>query len=422
MPPRRSPATPLTWGLLAAFGVILLLAGAAAFWNALAGWLTPEPAATRTPVPRVVPTGTRSPFEYPTLAPTNTLSPDLIPVTPSPVPTLAYLFQQGFPPYINPITGMMAADLSPLERRPIAVKISNFPRYVRGWQSGLSLADNVYEYYTEDLETRFIAVFYGTDASRVGPVRSARFFDEHITRMYHAYLVYSGADDRIDDYLAATDLKDFRLIPNEYDCPPLCWDNDIADYNNYFLDTSKVSAYLEWAHKDNTRQPLSGMVFTTTAPFTTNSAGRIFVRNSYRAYNYWQYDAATQKYLRFQETVDNHEGVEPAYTAHIDNLTGKQITADNLVVLLVRYIHNPQSTGQMYVVDLYNSGQAFIFRDGRVYEARWVRTAFDALLSFTDPGGNPLPLKTGVTWFQVIGLGSAYSNDGGDWFFDFQMP
>ena len=421
MPPRRSSAPFLTVGLLAVL-TLLLLAGIAAFWNALAGWLSPGPAATAAPLPLEFPTVTRAPLEYPTLAPTNTLSPDLIYSTPSPAPTLAYLFPQTYPSYIDALTGMMVSDSAILERRPIAVKVSNFPRYVRAWQSGLSLADNVYEYYTEDLETRFIAVFYGTDASRVGAVRSARFFDEHITRMYHAYLVYSGADDRIDDYLAATDLKDFRLIPNDYDCPPLCWDNDIADYNNYFLDTSKVSTYLEWVHKDNTRQPLSGMVFTNTAPFTTNSAGRIFVRNSYRSYNYWQYDATTQKYLRFQETVDNSGGVEPAYTAHIDNLTGKQINTDNVVVLLVRYIHNPQSTGQMYVVDLYNSGQAFIFRDGRVYEAHWVRTAFDALLSFTDPGGNPLPLKMGTIFFQVIGLSSTYSNDSGDWFFDFQMP
>jgi hypothetical protein len=385
-------------------------------------WLESEPQPSPTAVSIHLPTSTIPPYETPIPAATKTLSPDLMETTPSPVPTLASLFPQTFPSNINPLTGVIAADTALLERRPMAVKVSNFPRYVRTWQSGLSRADNVYEYFTEDLETRFIAVFLGTDASRVGAVRSARFFDEHITRMYHAYLVYSGADFRLDEYFFATELKDFLFIPNDYDCPPLCRDDQIEDYNNYFLDTSKVSSYLEWAHKDNTRPLLSGMVFTTTPPFTTNSAGRIFVRNSYRAYNYWQYDAATQKYLRFQETVDNHEGVEPAYTAHIDNLTGKQITTDNLVVLLVRYIHNPQSTGEMYVVDLYNSGQAFIFRDGRIYEARWVRNAFDSLLSFTDPGGNPLPLKTGTTFFQVIGLSSTFSSDGGDWFFNFQMP
>jgi hypothetical protein len=319
---------------------------------------------------------------------------------------------------------MMAADLSPLERRPIAIKVSNFPRYVRAWQSGLSLADHVFEYYIEDLHTRFIAVYYGADASRVGPVRSARFFDEHVMRMYHALLVYSGADYRVDDYLFATDLKNYLILPNDYDCPPLCRDDriDTDNYNNFFLDTSKMSAYLAWRGTDNDRQALTGMAFTLLPPFSTQNADHIYTHYSDLDYNYWQYDPVTQKYIRFQETADSTNGKPPAYAPHIDNLTGKQLSADNVVVLFVRHIHNPQSTGEMYVFDLYNSGQAFIFRDGRVYEARWVRTAFDAMLSFTDPGGNPLPLKTGVTWFQVIGLGSTYSNNDGDWFFDFQRP
>ncbi len=38
------------------------------------------------------------------------------------------------------------------------------------------MADNVYEYYLEDGMTRFIGVFYGKDAKRVGPVRSAQTF------------------------------------------------------------------------------------------------------------------------------------------------------------------------------------------------------------------------------------------------------
>lgn len=402
--------------------LLAMIAGFTAFWILVPDLLKNESQPTPTLVSIDRPTATRSIFEATDLAPTHTLSPDLVETTPTPLPTLESLYPQTFPPYVNPLTGMIVPDVTILERRPLAVKVSNFPRYVRNWQSGLSMADHIYEYYTEDLETRFIAVYYGTNAKRVGAVRSARFFDEHITRMYHAYLVYSGADFRLDDYFFATDLKDFLLIPNDYDCPPLCKDDQIEDYNNYFLDTSGVSAYLDWAHKDNIRQDLYGMVFSSGAPFTTNNAGEIYVHNSYRAYNYWQYDTTMQKYLRFQETVDATEGVEPNYTPHIDNLTGQQISTDNLIVLLVRYIHNPQSTGQMYVVDLYNSGQAFIFRDGKVYDARWLRSGFDNLLSFTDAGGNPIPLKTGNTFFQVIGYNSIVTHESGEWFFDFQMP
>ncbi|MBE0670268.1 MAG: DUF3048 domain-containing protein, partial [Anaerolineales bacterium] len=46
----------------------------------------------------------------------------------------------------NPLTGLPVADPSLLLRRPLAIKIGNSPDYVRP-QSGLTLADVVYEYY-----------------------------------------------------------------------------------------------------------------------------------------------------------------------------------------------------------------------------------------------------------------------------------
>ena len=40
------------------------------------------------------------------------------------------------------------SDPSLLERRPLAIKVANYPRYIRP-QSGLTLADNIFEYYIE---------------------------------------------------------------------------------------------------------------------------------------------------------------------------------------------------------------------------------------------------------------------------------
>jgi hypothetical protein len=419
MSPRRSPAL-LTLGMLAL--VIIFVVGAFFLWNGIGSWLAPKPTTTPIVLPTEGPTATRSPFEATAAAPTNTLSPDLMEVTPSPGPTLAYMFQNGYPPNYDPLTGIMLLNPSILDRRPIAVKVSNAPRIVRQWQSGLSLADNVYEEYIEDGLTRFIAVFYGADASRVGPVRSARYFDEHIARMYHAMYVFVGADERVRDYLLKTDLLYQLFTETDYNCPPLCRNDQVDYWQNVFLDTAGMKPKLATQGIDNKRQTLTGMYFNNIPPFSTNTASRIYNHFSDYDYSYWQYDAITQKYLRFQDTVDTLNGLAPEYAPLIDTLTGKQVTTDNVVVLFVRHIHNPQSSGQMYVVDLFNSGQAYIFRDGRVYDARWVRTANDALLSFTDPGGNPLPLKTGTTFFEVIGFSSTVTTSGQDWYFNFVMP
>ena len=80
-----------------------------------------------------------------------------------------------FPDWINPLTGLQPADPSRLNRRPMVIKVSNFPRSIRP-QWGLSLADHVYEYYLEFGLTRFAAVYLGNDTQRVGPVRSAGCF------------------------------------------------------------------------------------------------------------------------------------------------------------------------------------------------------------------------------------------------------
>jgi hypothetical protein len=75
----------------------------------------------------------------------------------------------NFPMDINPLTGL-STDPTLLDRRPMLIKVSNLPRDVRP-QSGLSRADIVYEYYTEEGTTRFIAIYYGMDAEQVGSIR-----------------------------------------------------------------------------------------------------------------------------------------------------------------------------------------------------------------------------------------------------------
>ena len=56
---------------------------------------------------------------------------------------------------VNPLTGLPVGDPTRLERRPLGIKITHFPREVRPFQWGLNTADLVYEYYLEFGMTRF---------------------------------------------------------------------------------------------------------------------------------------------------------------------------------------------------------------------------------------------------------------------------
>ena len=128
------------------------------------------------------------------------------------------------PKDLNPLTGLPPSDPALMERRPLAIKVANYPRYNRP-QYGLTLADNIYEYYIEGGLTRFIAVFYGNNSEWVGPVRSGRYFDENIQRMYQAFLVFKFADPRVLDagrdsvliYAAdrVANMRDWRTLPAE---------------------------------------------------------------------------------------------------------------------------------------------------------------------------------------------------------------
>ncbi len=127
-----------------------------------------------------------------------TASPTTLPTAPTllPLPENHSLGPDIYPSGVNPLTGLPVANPALLNRHPLAIKVTNYPRFVRP-QAGLNLADVVYDYYMERGITRFIAVFYGNDAEQVGPVRSGRFFDEHIFTMYNSYFVFGNADYRI---------------------------------------------------------------------------------------------------------------------------------------------------------------------------------------------------------------------------------
>ena len=69
----------------------------------------------------------------------------------------------------NPLTGLIPIDEEKLDRRPMMVKISNFPRNGRP-HAGLSFADIVFEYYIGEEMNRFLALYYGNDTPQVGPI------------------------------------------------------------------------------------------------------------------------------------------------------------------------------------------------------------------------------------------------------------
>ncbi|HSQ39072.1 MAG TPA: DUF3048 domain-containing protein [Anaerolineales bacterium] len=333
---------------------------------------------------------------------------------------------------INPLTGLPPADPILLERRPLVIKISNYPREIRP-QYGLTLADQVFEYYIEWGDTRFIGVFYGNDSKQVGPVRSGRFFDEHLARMYNAFLVFNYADPREWNYLKGSDLYPYLVIPSCTGgiCPPFFVSNssnlpDEEHFTNYF-DTTRFNDFAKEKNVNNSRQPIRNGFFSESIPESQMKVNRMYTYFSVRDYSYWEYAPTTRTYLRFQETMtlDPDGGVtEKVYAPLVDAATSQQVNAQNVVFLYVShtFANKFNAEDEVYHINLVDAGLAYVFRDGVVIPARWTRPEMDQPLFLTTLEGDPIFLRPGRTFYQVIGMTSILQQDADEWYFEFQTP
>ena len=365
------------------------------------------PAATPTMTP--VPTGTPTSLETPTPLPTNTLTPTVTP----PYPVEGY-GPANFPADVDPLTGQRVTNPALLQRRPMVIKVQNLPRNGRP-QWGLSLADIVFEYYTEEGTTRFAAIFYGNDASMVGPIRSGRFIDADIVRGYKAMFAFGSAYKAEMDRYTSSDFAN-RLVIEGANTPLTRYDPKGFDY--LVVNTADLSAYAT-KRGLNTPQNLNNMLFKLPAPDGGQPVTQVYVRYSGAIYNRWDYDPTSGTYLRFSDAVDANNGItQEQYTQLTDRLTNQPIAFDNVVVL---YVNHPLYSPNIYDIQLIGTGDAYAFRDGQAYKVKWVRNATD-VVSLTNPDGTPFAFKPGTTCFEVIGLKSTLTQTAQSWRFTHFMP
>ncbi len=373
-----------------------------------------SPYSAAAPTPIYLPTITALPP-----APTEVvINPESLPADLS-VPTFTA------PTNLNPFTGLPPSDLSVLDRRPLAIKVANYPRYIRP-QSGLSLADNVYEYYIEAGLTRFIAVFYGNDSEWVGPVRSGRYFDEHIQRMYHAYLVFKFADPREMNHFLLSDFYDFLVVPTNGSCPPfrLMESRHIEVYNNSYFNTILWKDCVIKDGLENDRPQIRNGFFSDVVPQSDLLGTQMFTYYSVDSYHYWIYRPDVQKYFRYQEVDDTRDGKPEKYDMMVDQVTALPVQASNIVYILAShtFANSFDADDEVFQIDLTGSGEAYVFRDGVGILARWYRLNEDQPLLLANMNGAPLYLRPGVTFYEVLGARSYVDQDAGEWHFHHETP
>lgn len=309
------------------------------------------------------------------------------------------LFAAPFPPNVNPLTGETVADPAVLQRRPLAVKVSNAPAVVRP-QSGLNAADLVFEHYAEGGVTRFTAVFYDSDASPIGSIRSGRLIDLEIPRMYDAAFAYSGSSAGVRQRIVNSAFFD-RVISPDFGHGGFfrVEDPSKAFEHTLFTNTEGLRAVLEERGLNTPPVFSASMTFGEQPPEGGTPVSSLAV--NYAASDVtWRYDAASGRWLRWTDGE-----------VHADANTGEQLSFANVIVLAANHVDTDiledMVAGGHYSIEiqLWGEGPASIFRDGQRFDGMWRRNGDTEMVTFYDGNGNPLALDIGNSFVQLVPLG-----------------
>ncbi len=380
---------------------------------------TPTPTLIITAAPTQTPGPTFTPWPaFQTVAPLPTVTPPYAPTLaltstsfPTGTPTPVVLGAISFPADVDPLTGLKIANLALLNRRPVMVKISNYPRTGRP-HAGLSAADLVFEYYIGEYENRFLAIYYSQDAGRIGPLRSGRLVDAQLTNQYGGILIYGNADPRVDKVLV--DQLGTRAITfDDAPCPPVCG-KETHSIEGVYVDSAAATRFALQTKINNDRPDLRGMVFDPRLPVAQNPGTFLGVMFGPDDRGEWRYDPASGTYLRWIE--DERPGNKFVQIPLVDRNTGKQLSFENVVVLFTHYTELLPTMFEMEVNANLGGQRAVYYRDGEMVEGLWRSNGPDQPLSLINNWNGPMTLKPGKTWLIMVGLSSDLSQKGpGQW-------
>jgi len=340
-------------------------------------------------------------------------------IPPVPAPPQSTIFGGAFfSPELNPLTGLVVDDLEKLNRRPVMIKVSNYPRYGRP-HAGLSFADVVFEYYIGEEANRFLALFYSQDAPKIGPLRSGRLIDAQLTNLYQGVLSYGNADPKVEKVLAKE--LGSRAIPfSRSPCPAVCG-VETHTVAGVFVNSGELSKLATKMGVAQNRPDLNGTYFDSNPPQSDQYGIRIGVEYSFRDRGEWHYDPESSTYLRWIEAMDSKNNIY--MTPLPDRLTGEQIRFSNVIIIFAKYIEYAPTLHDVEIWNNFDGQRAVVFRDGMMIEGSWKVEDHDHPIQYFDTSGKPIPLKPGNTWIVVAGQSSTFDQtEPGRWEMMFHLP
>ncbi len=295
------------------------------------------------------------------------------------------------PPFA-PLTGLPLTDQARLARPALVVKVENAP--VSRPQSGLDLADVVYEEIVEGGITRFLAVYHSTDVDLVGPVRSVRPSDPEIIAPFGGLFAYSGGIPTFIDALRKTPgITDVGVdLLDEGPDKPYFRRPGRPPPSNLYTSTAKLYAR---APSKGTRPPGRFAEFLDPGrPFSppgATPATNLNVTVGITPVTF-AYDASSKTYRR-SGLVDGPGAVAPT----------------NVIVQFTAYVDTDETDQSDTTVEkavAVGSGDVLILSGGMAVRGRWSKASATSYTTYTDADGAPIRLVPGRTWVELARNGA----------------
>ena len=279
---------------------------------------------------------------------------------------------------VAPLTGLPDPSGQSLTRPVLSVKIENSPEARP--QTGLDVADVVYEQVAEGGITRFLAMFNSTIPDVLGPVRSVRAMDPDIVWPVGGIFVFSGG---APPNVALINAAPVNTIDENNAGDAFFRDHTRRAPHNLFGRGPALVAHggqpVPVPALFQYRTPQQTVTGDPVAAFTV-----LFMKGFQPTY---LWDAPSRTWKRSY-------GFAP-FTA----TSGAQIAPANVIVQLVGCCIDSTGGARNIVV---GSGTALIFTDGKVVHGTWSRPAREQVTQFLDASGQPVKLQPGPTWVEFM--------------------
>jgi hypothetical protein len=281
-----------------------------------------------------------------------------------------------------PLTGLPDTDGKANSRSALLVKIENTPEARP--QSGLDLADVVYEEVVEGGITRFWAIFNSAAPENIGPIRSVRAMDPGVIDGYGGVVAYSGGTSANVDLIR----RKAKVWVDE---------NNAGDA--FFREPSRPAPHNLFGRSELLFQR-GGQPVPPEPPFVYVEEGQSFTGESIASFHAnfksgydvtYKWDAAKEGWARYSNTAEPFMSVG-------SSLIPVHVAPENVVVMFIAY--NEHNEGLMY-----GTGQAWVFSNGQLIRGTWARSYPGDPPAFYDANGKQIQFTPGRTWIELLPTG-----------------